>query len=181
MIPRLETERLILRALGEADLDALAAFMADPDVARFIAPGPQTREQTWRSIATVLGHWQLRGYGMWAVERKSDAAFVGRVGMLNPEGWPGLEIGWMIGKPYWGTGYATEAAAAAMRYAFLTQPVSRLISSIDAENLASQNVAQRLGETRGPAQEITANGHTFTCEIWSIARTEWERRQRAGR
>jgi len=55
-----------------------------------------------------IGHWTLRGYGTWAVERKSDGAFIGRVGLINPEGWPGLEVGWTLGKPYWGQGYATE-------------------------------------------------------------------------
>lgn len=176
MIPRLETDRLILRAPTEADFEAFAEIMADPEVARFIAAAPMTREQAWRSLAGGLGHWHLRGYGMWAVERKADGAFIGRVGMLQPEGWPGLEIGWGLGRPYWGHGYATEAAAASMRYAFLTQPAEKLISSIDKDNLASQNVAQRLGERRGPAQKIVANGEEFEAEIWSITRAEWQRR-----
>ena len=135
-----------------------------------------TREMAWRSLAASIGHWHLRGFGTWAVARKADGAFLGRVGMMLPEGWPGLEIGWTIGRPYWGHGYATEAAAASMRYAFLTQPVGKLISCIDKENFASQKVAQRLGETRGPAQQLVAGGEEFEAEIWSITRAEWQRR-----
>ena len=176
MIPRLETERLILRGLTQDDFEPLAAMLADPEVTRFIASAPMTPDQAWRSLAASLGHWQLRGYGAWAVERKLDGAFMGRVGMLNPEGWPGLEIGWTLARPHWGSGYASEAAAAAMRYAFLTQSVERLISCIDKDNIASQKVAARLGETRGQTRTLTADGESFDVEIWSIARAEWKKR-----
>ncbi|MGZ5940177.1 MAG: GNAT family N-acetyltransferase [Rhizomicrobium sp.] len=176
VIPILQTERLILRAPGGDDLDAWAAIMADPDVARYIAPAPMTRDEAWRSIAGSLGHWQLRGYGAWSVERKSDGAMMGRVGMINPEGWPGLEIGWTLGKSYWGNGYATEAAAAAMRYAFLTQPVDRLISNIDPDNTPSQAVALRLGETKGARSALKIAGKDYPIDIWVITRDEWQRR-----
>ena len=112
MIPRLETERLILREFSPDDFEAFAAFMADEDVTRYLTGRPMSRADAWRSLASSIGHWHLRGYGTWAVERKEDKAFMGRVGMINPEGWPGLEIGWTLGKPHWGKGYATEAAAA---------------------------------------------------------------------
>ncbi len=178
MIPRLETERLLLRDMRGGDLDAWAAIMADPDVARYVAPAPLTRDEAWRSIAVALGHWQLRGYGAWAVELKASGEMIGRVGMINPEGWPGLEIGWTLGKPWWGRGYATEAAAAAMRYAFLTQPVERLISIIDPGNAASQAVAVRLGETKGERSALSIAGKDYPIDIWSIARGEWQRRVR---
>lgn len=176
MIPRLETERLVLRAPGAHDFEAFAAMMANPDVARFIAPAPMTRPDAWRALATGIGHWHLRGYGAWSVERKSDGAYLGRVGMINPEGWPGLEIGWTLDQPFWGNGYATEAAAAAMRYAFLTQPVARLISNIDPDNLASQSVAQRLGETKGDRSFLTISGKDYPIDVWFIEREAWCRR-----
>jgi RimJ/RimL family protein N-acetyltransferase len=176
MIPRLETERLILRGLGNEDFEALAAIMADPQVTRYLSGEPLSRSDTWRNLAASLGHWQLRGYGTWAVERKSDGAFIGRVGMLNPEGWPGLEVGWTLGRPYWGAGYATEAARAALNYAFLTQPVERIISVIDPDNVPSQAVAVRLGETRGERRDLVINAKTYVADIWSIAREEWKKR-----
>jgi RimJ/RimL family protein N-acetyltransferase len=175
MIPVLETERLTLRESRPQDFEAFASFMADPDVMRFIHGSPMERSDAWRTMAAGIGHWVLRGYGMWAVERKADHAFIGRVGMHNPEDWPGLEVGWTLGKPYWGRGYATEAARAALGYAFVTQPADRIISCIDPENTASQAVARRLGETKGPPREIRYRGQTFVVDIWSITRSEWRR------
>lgn len=179
MIPTLETERLTLRAWRNEDFEPLAGFLADADVMRYLSGKPLSRSDAWRSMATTIGHWHLRGYGVWAVERKSDNAFIGRVGMLNPEGWPGLEVGWTLGKPFWGMGYATEAGRASMNYAFLTQSVDRLISVIDPRNAASQAVAMRLGETKGERRELTIGGETFTADIWSITRDEWKKRHRA--
>src|ERR1700744_2052993 len=107
MIPHLEPERLLLRDFRQSDFEAYASFMADPDVTRYLTPQPMKRDEAWRSLASQIGHWTLRGYGRWAVERKSDGAFMGPVGMINPEGWPALEIGWTLGKAYWGHGYAS--------------------------------------------------------------------------
>jgi len=173
MIPQLETERLLLRALRAKDFEAFASFMADPDVVRFLHGVPMTRDDSWRLLASSIGHWTLRGYGTWAVERKSDGAFIGRVGLINPEGWPALEVGWTLGKPYWGQGYATEAGRAALGYGFATQKVDRLISCIAPENKPSQAVALRLGESKGPRQDLVIGGQSYPVDIWSISRTEW--------
>ena len=97
MIPTLETERLRLRAFREDDLDAFAAIYADAEVMRFIGDGNVAdRDGTWRVMSLLLGHWQLRGYGIWAAEEKETGALVGRIGLWNPEGWPGLEVGWLL-------------------------------------------------------------------------------------
>lgn len=175
MIPRLETERLILRGLCAEDFEPYARFMADADVTRYLTGEPVSRADAWRQIAAIIGHWSLRGFGWWAVERKTDGTFMGRVGMNYPEGWPGIEVGWTLGKEYWGAGYATEAAKAAMAYAFLTQNLERVISVIHIDNAASQAVARRLGETRGERYDITFAGKTFPTDIWSITRAEWAR------
>ncbi len=176
MIPRIETERLVLRGYEPDDFEPFAAFMADADVMRYLSGSPMARNDAWRNLATLIGHWALRGYGMWAVERKADGAFIGRIGLNNPEGWPGLEVGWTLGKPYWGQGYATEAGRAALRYAFMTQPDDKIISVIHPENRASQSVAARLGETKGPFQELIIGGKSYPTEIWSISRAEWAKR-----
>lgn len=114
----LTTDRLRLRMLRESDLDAYAAMCADADVMRFIGDGKTlSRNEAWRHIALMLGHWQLRGYGRWAVENELGE-FVGCLGCWNPDGWPGFEIGWRPRKEFWGCGYATEGARAAIRFAF---------------------------------------------------------------
>ena len=146
----LETERLKLRMWRESDLDDYAELTADPLVMRYLQPGkpPFTRADAWRSIAFFMGHWQMRGYGHWAVEEKATGRMIGRIGFLNPEGWPGFEIGWTLARHAWGKGYATEGGRRALDYAFTTLDQPHVISLIHPENTPSIKVAERLGERR---------------------------------
>jgi RimJ/RimL family protein N-acetyltransferase len=130
----------------ESDLDDYAEMCADPDVMRYIGDGHTlTRGETWRHMALILGHWQLRGFGLWAVEERSTGAFAGRVGCWQPEGWPGLEVGWALLRRCWHRGYATEAGLAALQYAFHQLDQAHMISLIDPDNGPSIAVALRLG------------------------------------
>ena len=142
-IPELETERLRLRAPCIDDLDGLAAFYAS-DRAKFVG-GPMTREQAWRALATEVGHWCLLGFGRWALEEKATGAYVGNVGLWEPEGFPELELGWDLLAGATGKGYATEAGAAARAYAYETMGKTTLISLIAPGNDGSKKVAARLG------------------------------------
>lgn len=145
-IPTLETERLRLTALADRHFEAYASMLADASSTRFVGDGePLDRMNAWRSMAMLLGHWSLRGYGMWAIELKDTGEFVGRVGLHNPEGWPDLELGWMLMPAQRGKGYATEAGRAALAHAFSALHASRVISLIRLENSASERVARRLG------------------------------------
>ena len=172
-MPRIETERLILREWRQEDIAPAIAFMADADVTRYTVGAPQSPIDAWRGLTAIVGHWYVRGYGFWAVERKEDHKLVGRVGVWNPEGWPGMEVGWTLGRQFWGKGYATEAARASMDYAFTTQPIDKLLSVIHVDNTPSQKVAERLGETRGPRTELVFGGNTFPVEAWEITRERW--------
>jgi RimJ/RimL family protein N-acetyltransferase len=143
----LETERLKLRMWRESDIDAYAEMCGDPLVMRYLGPGKVlTRNEAWRSIAFFIGHWHLRGYSHWAVEEKATGAMIGRIGFLNPEGWPGFEIGWTLARRAWGKGYATEGAKAALQYAFETLDQRHVISLIHPGNTPSMRVADRIGE-----------------------------------
>ena len=173
-IPTIETQRLILRGWNEDDLDAYAEMMADPQVMRFLG-GPQARADAWRGMASMIGHWALRGFGLWAVERKEDGALMGRVGVQYPEGWPSTEIAWTLGRPYWGRGYATEAAKASLDFGFKTTALDKLISLIDPENHPSLRVARRLGYTKGPKGTITIFGTSYELDIWEMPRDRWSK------
>ena len=143
----LETERLRLRLFRESDLDAYAEMCADPEVMRYLGNcQPMSRADAWRHMALVVGHWQLRGYGMWAVEERTSGEMIGRVGCWFPEGWPGPEVGWALRREFWRRGYATEAARASVRYAFTQLNWPRVISVIRPDNAASIRVAERIGE-----------------------------------
>ncbi len=147
-VPTLETERLRLRSLRPSDLDDYAAMYADREVLRYLTGGPEPwdRCRSWRQMALLVGHWQLVGAGMWVVEHRGSGAFLGMIGFAAPEGWPGFELAWSLARRFWGHGYATESARAALAYAFTTLEKDNIISLIDPENLASIRVAERIGE-----------------------------------
>ncbi len=171
-IPTLETDDLILRAFRDTDLDDYAAMLADPKIVRHIRDGePYTREESWRSMAFFHGHWSLRGYGMWAVEHKETHRCIGRVGLHNPEGWPGLEVGWLIDSEYWGQGYATQGARASLDYAFSILNAEQVLSLIKDDNLASIRVAEKIGETF--IREDTLLG--FDHHVYGIKANEYNR------
>ena len=149
-IPVIETERLRLVALGERHFEAYAAMLADAETTRYVGDGqPLDRMNAWRSMAMLLGHWTLRGYGMWALERKDTGDFVGRLGLHNPDGWPGLELGWMLVAKARRNGFATEGGQAALTFAFEQLHADRVISLIRVDNTASERVARRLGGRQG--------------------------------
>jgi RimJ/RimL family protein N-acetyltransferase len=143
----LHTARLTLRQFREADIDAYAAMSQDAEVMRYLSGdgGLLSRADAWRQMAIFLGHWQLRGYGTWAVEERTTRLFVGRVGLHNPEGWPDRELGWTIARPFWGKGYASEAARASIHHAFGTLGWTHLVSLIHPDNHRSARLAERLG------------------------------------
>jgi RimJ/RimL family protein N-acetyltransferase len=154
-IPTLETKRLILRGWRESDIDGYAELVGDPARARFIG-GPFTREDAWRRMATVVGHWSLLGYGVWALEDKASQSFIGYCGLWNPLGWPEREISWGTRVACAGKGFATEAAKRVRAYAYEDLGWSTVVSVIAHENTPSIRVAERLGavferatETRG--------------------------------
>ena len=143
---RLETDRLIMQMWREDDIEEYAELCADPEVMRFLGGKTFDRTEAWRHMASMIGHWQLRGYGIWAVVEKVSGRLAGRIGCINPAGWPGFEVGWTLKREFWGKGYATEGAHRALQYAFTELNQVHVISLIHADNHGSIHVAERLGE-----------------------------------
>jgi RimJ/RimL family protein N-acetyltransferase len=171
VIPELSTERLLLRALEPADIGAYAAMYADPEVMQFLEDGrPQSRAAAWRSMAVHLGHWTLRGYGQWALIEPTSAEFVGRAGLWHPEGWPGLEVGWVLRRQFWGRGFASEAASVALGFAFDVVGAGQVISVIAPGNERSVAVAKRLGERYKRTIDLLGRG---PHDIYGIDRERW--------
>lgn len=166
----LETDRLILRMFREEDLDAYAAMCADTEVMRYLGDGKAlTRSEAWRQMALILGHWRLRGFGLWAVEERATGTLLGRIGFFEPEGWPGFELGWMLRRASWGKGYATEGARRALAHAFTAMERDHLISLIRPANRASIGVAERLGQTLEGRTELYGQD----VLVYGIARAAW--------
>ena len=139
-----ETARLLLRPWLASDFEPLATYFADPGLAKYVG-GVKTKEEAWRLLASYIGHWQLKGYGYWAVEEKSSQQFVGGVGLWHSPNWPELELGYWIMPQMQGKGYATEAARRAQRFAFEALASPSLVSYIDPANESSKRVAERVG------------------------------------
>jgi len=142
---------------------------------RYLGGGPEPwdRGQVWRHMDFVLGHWRLGGVGTWAVEHRKTGAFVGVIGFSEPEGWPGLELAWTLARRWWGCGYATEGAQAALDYAFTVWKRESVISLIDPENRASIRVAERLGESL----QGRISHHGWEMLSYGIDRESYGRRQ----
>lgn len=145
-IPRLTTDRLILRAFTASDFEAYAPIMADPVVVQFLGEGRAlTRVDAWRQLAMILGHWTLRGFGLWAVEERATGRLLGRIGCQEPEGFPAFEVAYVIARDAWGNGYAREGAAAALHFARHTLRRRDITSIIRPDNAGSIRVATSLG------------------------------------
>ena len=148
VVPRLETDRLILRAPRAEDFDTLAEIWRT-DRGQFIG-GPFDEEAAWLDFAQCVAGWVLWGAGYWTVVQKSDSTVVGLVGF----GWEVTdaerELGWLFVKEAEGKGLAFEASQAALDYAFGTLGLRTLISSVDKANVRSIALAKRLGATEDP-------------------------------
>ena len=164
MTVRLETERLILRRPEPRDADGFIAFYLT-DRARFVGQTDR-RHQAWLNFAAEIGHWEIRGWGMFAVEAKKAGRCVGIVGPFYPDGWPEHEIGWLVWPEAEGRGIAHEAALAARHYAKAELGWHRPVSYIDPKNTRSIALAERLGCTRDPDAAVPDGDTPETCLVY---------------
>lgn len=172
---QIETERLILRPPQAADFEAWAELSADAEAMHHLG-GPQPRSVAWRSFLFVVGSWQIQGFAPFSVIEKASGQWIGRVGPLQPEGWPGTEIGWTLARKAWGKGYAQESAVAATEWAFAQLGWTRIVHCIDADHVASQRVAQRLGSRIIGRTRMPPPYDDIEVDLWGQTREEWRAR-----
>ena len=164
----LTTERLLLRRFEAGDFEAHAAICADPEVMRYIRAGPLSRVDAWWQLARYMGHWELRGFGLWAVVERTTSQLIGHLGFLDPEGGHGFEMGWALARDSWGRGYALEGVRAAIRHAFTTLDRPHIACLIQPANTRSIRLAERVGAR--PEGEITDGGRTLL--VYGLTRPE---------
>jgi RimJ/RimL family protein N-acetyltransferase len=143
----IETARLLLRPWRDSDLAPFAEQNADPVVMRYLV-GPLTREQSDAYVAQAKSHLAETGFGKWAVEAPGVAPFIGAVGLshvkFEASFTPAVEVAWRLHRRYWGQGYATEAAQAAIEDGFKRVGLTEIVALTTLDNKASQRVMQRL-------------------------------------
>ncbi|MFK7762040.1 MAG: GNAT family N-acetyltransferase [Roseobacter sp.] len=155
-IPTLETQRLVLRGPEPEDYpDFKATFTSYR--ARFMG-GPLNAYESWMLYAAEIGHWQIRGYGMWMIHDKETDATYGMAGGWKPAKWPEAEIAWVIWPDSNGKGYALEATHAVRGYLYDHCGWETAVSYIDPKNLDSIRLAERLGAIKD-AQAATIDGN----------------------
>jgi RimJ/RimL family protein N-acetyltransferase len=147
----IETPRLILRPWRKDDLEPFAEQNADPFVMRFLM-GPLTREQSDAYVARAKQHMAETGYCKWAVEAPGVAPFIGAVGLTRAKFevsfTSAVEVAWRLHRRFWGSGYATEAARAAIADGFARVGLTEIVALAVPGNMASIAVMERLGMTR---------------------------------
>ncbi len=169
---RLETERLVLRLPRIEDFEAYAEMHADEEATRHIG-GVLLRAPAWRKFLQMPGAWMVQGFAMFSVIEKASGRWLGQAGPWQPQGWPGTEVGWAFHPSAWGKGYATEAASAAIDWAFANLGWTEVIHSIDPGNAASQALARRLGSAnRGPGR-LPPPFESVAIDIWAQSREQW--------
>jgi len=146
----IRTERLLLRRWREEDRAPFAAMGADPEVMRFFET-PLTRAESEAIAARADASFDSRGYELWALEHRTSGAFLGFTGLAPmPDGIPGaggIEVGWRLASEAWGRGLATEAAKAAVSFAFDELRLAEISSITAVVNARSRAVMERLGMT----------------------------------
>jgi RimJ/RimL family protein N-acetyltransferase len=168
-----------MRPLRIEDFDAYADYVGD-DAAYHYLGGAQPRSVAWRGFMTIAGAWHLQGFSMFSVIHKTTGDWIGRVGPWMPDGWPGPEVGWGIVRRCWNQGYATEAAAASIDWAFENLGWDRVIHPIDPENEASRAVARKLGSRNRGRGRLPPPYESAVVDIWGQTREQWLNRT-AGR
>ncbi|TXH37168.1 MAG: N-acetyltransferase [Rhodospirillaceae bacterium] len=177
----IQTSHLLLRSWRDSDLPAFAALNNDPRVMEFM-PKLLSREESDAMAARIRMLMAIQGFGFWAVEVPGIADFIGFVGLHRPSFeapfTPCVEIGWRLARAYWGKGYATEAARAALAHGFTALGLNEIVSFTVPANRRSRAVMERLDMTRDPAEDfdhpVLAVGDPLRRHVlYRLTREKW--------
>lgn len=174
----LATKRLLLRPWSQADVDALHNLQSDPEVLKHQPDGPSPRGSERPTLQQHLRSWRETGFGLWAVEHRETAAFIGAIGLKREGHWPDVELIWTLAPPYWGQGLATEGAEAAVEYGFVQRQLERLISVCMVGNIASERVMQKVGMARTDDSVCPLRG--IPVVVYALSKAEWASRRPVG-
>jgi RimJ/RimL family protein N-acetyltransferase len=159
--PTIKTTRLTLRVFSESDVPPHAQMCANRVCSRFLGNGePLTDRQAWEQMAAFIGHWQLRGYGMWAIEETATGVFLGRAGLVCPPDWPGVQVSWLFGRSAWGRGIEYEALVEVLRYAHKEQSVDSVLAFVHPDDFPSEQIVLQLRGKR--AETVKLHGTSWT-------------------
>ena len=179
----LKTKRLILRPWKETDLEPFAELNVDPRVMEFF-PSPLSRQQSDDLAKRISTKMQEQGWGLWAVSIPNEADFIGFIGLakttFDAHFTPAVEVGWRLAFPYWGKGYATEGAKAALEYGFETLNLSEIVSFTPVQNTRSRRIMEKIGMHHDPTEDWDhpkiAEGHPLRRHVlYRISKQEWQR------
>ena len=153
----IETARLLLRPWQDGDHAPFAAMSADSEVMRYLLkPGSPEAVAPW--IARQVAHGAEHGFCFWAVEERGTGSFVGAVGLqrigYQAHFTPAVELGWRLARPFWGRGYAPEAAGACLQFGFETLQLGEIVADACVENTKSRRVMEKLAMQRDPADDF---------------------------
>jgi RimJ/RimL family protein N-acetyltransferase len=180
------TPRLILREWRDGDSDAFAAMFGEPEVMEFFLP-VKDRAEIDGFVARIKQHFAAYGFGWWVAELPGVAPFIGFVGLarvgFEAHFTPAVEIGWRLARRYWGQGYATEGAKAALAAGFTQLGLGEIVSFAVPANVRSWRVMERIGMTHDPAEDFDhprlPEGHALRRHVlYRIGRARWEETRR---
>jgi ribosomal-protein-alanine N-acetyltransferase len=172
-IPRIETDRLILRELLRADIDAYHALFSDLEVIRYLPlDGPMPREGLDGAVERNHAHWERHGYGVWVVCARDTGSFVGQCGLRHLDDIGETELLYTVARAHWNQGLTTEAARASLEFGFARGNLERVIALAVPENRASTRVMEKVGMSFEEEQDIFG----LHCARYAISATTWRER-----
>jgi len=179
-IPLLHGKRVHLRALEEGDVDAIFTLFSDPEAMRYWSfPAYTERAQAVEHLQRHTARIEDGSVVAWGIARNTEV--IGTIALHKLDFEQGrCELGYMLGRPYWGQGYASEAIPLAIDHAFNTIDLRRLEADIDPRNTASQKLLERLGfQQEGYLRERwVVEGEISDSALFGLLRWEWEARNR---